>query len=258
MRLLILSDLHLELWREHAPRFDPAASKPDIVVLAGDISKGGKAVTWAAEAFPEIPVLYVHGNHEPYGGTIQGAHRETREACAQHANVHFLQCGEYIQDNVRFLGCTLWTDFQLFEGKRFSAMIEAQHAMNDYRLIRDQADYRKLRPTDTAALHAKQKSWLMQKLAEPSFGRRTVVVTHMAPSFESVAPQYASDLTSAAFASNLDQWVERSDLWIHGHMHSSFDYKIGKCRVVCNPLGYRGRSGDAENEHFDPNFIVEV
>jgi hypothetical protein len=80
----------------------------------------------------------------------------------------------------------------------------------------------------------------------------------MSPSFESVAPQYASDLTSAAYASNLDHLVERADVWIHGHMHNSFDYRIGKCRVVCNPLGYRDRSGAAENEHFDPNFIVEV
>jgi predicted phosphodiesterase len=239
MRLLVLSDLHLELWREHVPRIDPAQSRPDIVVLAGDVHKEGRAVEWAAATFPGLPVLYVHGNHEPYSSTIQRAHRETREACKQHSNVHFLQCDEYIYGDVRFLGCTLWTDFQLFEGKRFSSMIEAQHSMNDYRLIRDEADYRKLRPTDTAALHAKQRSWLIRKLAEPDFGRRTVVVTHMAPSFESVAPQYASDLTSAAYASNLDHLAERADVWIHGHMHESFDYEIGKCRVVCNPLGYR-------------------
>lgn len=258
MRLLILSDLHLELWREHAPRIDPALSNPDVVILAGDIHKSGKAVEWAAATFPGLPVFYVHGNHEPYSLTIQQAYRATREECERHSNVHFLQCDEYIHEDVRFLGCTLWTDFQLFEGKRFSSMIEAQHAMNDYRLIRDEADYRKLRPTDTAALHAKQRSWLMQKLAEPDFGRRTIVITHMSPSAKSVAPRYASDLTSAAFASNLDHLVERADVWVHGHMHDSFDYKIGKCRVICNPLGYRDRDGKAENEHFDPNFVVEV
>lgn len=258
MKLLILSDLHRELWRGHAPRIDPSISQPDVVILAGDISKGGEAIRWAGETFHGLPVLYIHGNHKPYNSTIQDAHRETQEACEQHSNVHFLNCGEFVLGKIRFLGCTLWTDFQLFQGERCSAMIEAQDAINDYRLIREKVDYRTLTPTDTAALHAKQRSWLMEKLAERSFSQRTVVITHMAPSRKSVAPRYASNLTSAAFASDLDHLVERADCWIHGHMHESFDYMISKCRVVCNPLGYRDRSGNAENKHFNPNFIVEV
>src|SRR5690349_12814481 len=114
MRLLVLSDLHLELWREHAPRIDPAGSKADLVVLAGDIDRGGRAVTWAAKTFPALPILYVHGNHEAYGSTLKSAQRDTRQACMEHLNVHFLQCDEYVIEDVRFLGCTLWTDFNLF------------------------------------------------------------------------------------------------------------------------------------------------
>ena len=58
MRLLILSDLHHELWREDAPRIDPAVSRPDVVILAGDINTGAKAVEWAATTFegPTRPV----------------------------------------------------------------------------------------------------------------------------------------------------------------------------------------------------------
>ncbi|RII29707.1 MAG: hypothetical protein CXR30_10315 [Geobacter sp.] len=29
------------------------------------------------------------------------------------------------------------------------------------------------------------------------------------------------------------------DLWAHGHTHNSFDYTIGKTRVVVNPYGYK-------------------
>jgi hypothetical protein len=72
MRLLILSDLHHEVWREHAPRIDPALSRPDVVVLAGDIDTGAKAVAWAAHTFAGLPVLYVHGNHEGYGHNLDG------------------------------------------------------------------------------------------------------------------------------------------------------------------------------------------
>jgi len=123
MRLLVLSDLHHELWREQAPRIGPAVSQPDVVILAGDINTGPKAVEWAARTFPGLPV------------------------------------------------------------------------------------------------HA---------------------------------------LSSAAYASRLDELAAKADLWIHGHMHESFDYAIGRCRVVCNPCGYMNRAGGTENERFDSNFIVEI
>jgi hypothetical protein len=47
------------------------------------------------------------------------------------------------------------------------------------------------------------------------------------------------------------------DLWVHGHTHSSFDYKLGKTRIICNPRGYPGTFGDMGND-FNPNLIVEI
>jgi hypothetical protein len=61
-----------------------------------------------------------------------------------------------------------------------------------------------------------------------------------------------------AYASNLDALTEQTDLWIHGHMHESLNYRIGKCQVVCNPLGYKNRAGVPENQEFAPHFIVEI
>jgi hypothetical protein len=63
-----------------------------------------------------------------------------------------------------FLGLTLWADFLLF-GKdlKRDAMVEAGNAMNDYqRICVESAGYHKLRPEDTAQLHASQRSWLGQ------------------------------------------------------------------------------------------------
>lgn len=215
MKLLILSDLHLELWREQAPRIDVSLSKPDVVILAGDISTGTKAVEWAAQAFANLPVVYVAENHEAYGDTLVKVEVGIREATTTHPQVHFRNCDEYVLGNVRFLGCTLWTDFQLFgDDTRLSAMVDAQAAMNDYRRIRRARDYRKLQPSDTARIHALHKSWLTRKLAEP-FEGKTVVVTHMAPSMKSVAERYAGDLVSAAFASNRSIWLNRR---IYGYM----------------------------------------
>ena len=84
------------------------------------------------------------------------------------------------------------------------------------------------------------------------------MITHMAPSMLSVPEQYATDRISAAYASRLEELAAKADLWVHGHMHESSDYLIGKCRIVCNPCGYMTRGGGIENGDFDPNFIAEI
>jgi len=259
MRLLILSDLHHEIWKEHAPRIDPAVSRPDVVILAGDINTGAKAVDWAAANFAGLPVLYVHGNHEGYGKHLDSVQDEIAQASERAGNVHFLDCGERVFGGVRFLGATLWTDFRLFgDDERQAGMRAAEAVMTDYKRIRlAKKGYRKLRAADTAQYHAQHKSWLSGKL-DDAFDGPTVVITHMAPSMRSVATPYANDPVSAAYASNLDAIASKADLWVHGHTHTSFDYQIGACRVVCNPCGYKTRSGAPENEQFDPNRIIDI
>lgn len=259
MRILLLSDLHHEHWRDKAPVIEPSVSRPDIVILAGDIDTGAKGVAWARQVFAGIPVLYVHGNHEAYGRSLDDMQEEIAATCAVTSNVHFLNCGEYIAGPVRFLGATMWTDFCLFgDDTRAAAMREADAVMNDYRKIRlATKGYRKLRSPDTATYHAIHRSWLTKKLNEP-FEGTTVVITHMAPSMQSVTAHYADELISAAYASRLDELAQKADLWVHGHMHESFDYALGRCRVVSNPRGYIRRDGSAENEQFDPNFVIEL
>jgi Icc-related predicted phosphoesterase len=69
-----------------------------------------------------------------------------------------------------------------------------------------------------------------------------VVVTHHAPSSESVAECYKHDtLMNGAFYSDLSDFIldrPQIKLWTHGHMHNVSDYMMGDTRVVCNPRGY--------------------
>ncbi len=83
-----------------------------------------------------------------------------------------------------------------------------------------------------------------------------MVVTHHSPSAQSIPRQYENDILSASYASNLDNLVRElePDLWVHGHMHETCDYLIGKTRVVCNPRGYP----DERNPQFDPTLVVSV
>ncbi|HEX7580609.1 MAG TPA: metallophosphoesterase, partial [Thermoanaerobaculia bacterium] len=94
-------------------------------------------------------------------------------------------------------------------------------------------------PADARRLHAASLSWLEEALAQP-FDGTTVVVTHHAPSPQSVAPHFTGDPLSPSFASDLTGLIERTRpaLWIHGHTHHPVDYQVGATRVLSNQWGY--------------------
>lgn len=269
MRLLILSDLHREVWyrpqtwyegkRDPFPAFDLDRSRPDAVILAGDIDLGAQAIEWAQATFAGLPVLYVHGNHEAYGNDLGQLQTDLAAAASASENVYFLQRRVHVMGGVRFLGCTLWTDFNLYGIDRYaSAVTVASRSMSDYRRIHVAGDEsRMFTPDDSVRWHAEDVAWLETNLSMPFTGK-TVVVTHMAPSMRSVPEQFRDSLISAAFASNLERLVERVDLWVHGHSHTSADYWIGHARVVANPLGYPRFHDRAENPDFDPNLVVTL
>lgn len=275
MRILVYSDLHLEFPNALARFRVPDELDFDAVILAGDIRKHTHGIEWAARTFAGKRIFYVMGNHEAYGAHLFGLLEQMREV-ARECGVIFLEQDEWIdhQAGIRFLGATLWTDFRLFgDGiERTFAMKLARRSMPDFEVIRVGSlkvdplnpDVRDLSggiltPADSVKLHSWARSWLTDKLAEP-FDGKTVVVTHHLPSRASVAARFADQAISAAFASDMDSLVGKVDgLWIHGHTHDSFDYTMGKCRVICNPRGYPDRIKDAtENERFRDDLVVEV
>ncbi|MFA5975183.1 MAG: metallophosphoesterase [Elusimicrobiota bacterium] len=248
MRLLFLADLHLEF----AP-FTSPVERADVIVLAGDIHVGAKGIQWAQETFGETPVIYIAGNHEYYRQSYPDHLDKMREA-AKGTNVLFLENDSTEIGGVTFLGCTLWTDFNLY-GDVKRAMSEAETSMNDYHVIQLGLTGRRLQPEDTLSPHKKSVQWL-KKTLKTQVGKPVVVVTHHAPSLQSVAGQYKRDLVSAAFASPLDRLVaaSKAKLWLHGHVHHACDYPIGNTRVLCNPRGYPNETGNG----FDPQLVLDV
>ena len=105
MRMHVLSDLH----NEFEP-FAPPRAEADVVVLAGDIDIGKKGVRWAASACGGRPVIYVPGNHEYYGHAIPKLTLEL-ESLGASVGVRVLDCAVETIKGIRFLGCTLWSDF---------------------------------------------------------------------------------------------------------------------------------------------------
>lgn len=228
----------------------------DAVVLAGDIDRGTRGLVWAAERFQDSDLIYIPGNHEYHSGAIPALTLKLRtEAKRLGARVHFLDREAVQLKGVRFIGVTLWTDFAI-AGDPKTAIAAAAHQMNDYRSIRVSPSYRRLQPKDTKLYHLRDKRWLQNELMAAST-HETVVVTHHAPSGQSLSRGFAAEPIDAAYASQLDDLVATSKalLWIHGHTHTSADYVIGSTRVVSNPRGYPGLT---EVAGYRPDLVVEL
>ncbi|EEF59045.1 metallophosphoesterase [Pedosphaera parvula] len=169
-------------------------------------------------------------------------------------NVHVLENDVVRIDDVVFLGATLWTDFRL-EGDPILGATAAKVGMADYQQIRTLPEDAVLRPADTRRYHEESKQWLVEQV-EKYRDKKIVVVTHHSPSGKSVTERFRGDPLNGAFASDMEDFVERSGakLWVHGHIHSRSDYMIGWTRVLANPRGYP----EERVEGFDPALVVEV
>jgi Icc-related predicted phosphoesterase len=248
MKIQVASDLHQEFGKTEI-----SFQNVDVVILAGDVNLGTKGIEWIKEAIPDVPVIYVLGNHEYYKGTYPKTLRKIVES-ADDTNVHVLENKSIVIGDVTFHGATLWTDFELLGDGRANGML-CQERMNDYKMIRRDPTYSKLRSVDTYVIHQASMKWLKASL-EDSTTKKNIVVTHHAPSLQSVPEGDREDVLSSAYASNLEPFIlqHQPDYWIHGHIHMPKRYQIGVTTVLCNPHGYLGDP----YKGFDANLVIEI
>jgi predicted phosphodiesterase len=252
VRLHVLSDLHLE--RRPSMPADVEVDA-DAIILAGDVGAGTGGVEWARGLAPQRPVLYVAGNHEFYGHAMPGLIDDLRGAAAG-SSVRVLENEEAILDGVRFLGCTLWSDFE-FDGpeRREESMQICERVVNDYEHITFGPAGRSLTARDTLTLHISSRRWLAARLAEHHDGP-TVIVTHHAPLIQTRPPQPVLRALAGAFASDVTDLMgaDRVALWIFGHTHRVADVEVRGTRIVSNPRGYPHQRVAG----FDPSRVIEL
>ncbi len=259
MKIFLISDIH----SEHAQRsFDPYADyqclkftypDADVIVLAGDVGEGVNGLIWARNRFAaDKEIIYICGNHEYYD--LDLAIIDDMIPKAKELGIHLLNNDSVTIDGVRFLGTTLWTNFDNYSPE---AIAEDERNMFDYQYIKckqwwgnEQNKEKALRlmnsdshfdfdiecfsPTVAYLLHQEAIDWLSQQLDKPHQGK-TVIVSHHAPSMRSRIDN------NHAYASNLEQFIANRpgiNLWLHGHIHEPVDYEVAGVRIVSNPRGY--------------------
>ena len=247
IRIQFASDLHLEFERRAQDRVEIAvAPGTTAVVLAGDIHSDIPGMDDFVRALArQAPVVMVAGNHEYFTHEFESHRQALQDWAASIPDVHFLENGSVEIDGVVFLGATLWSNF---DGARPELMQKARWMMTDYAVIADRADPRgRLRPDRLLAEHRQSIAYLEREFRTrcPS---RTVAVTHHAPSLQST--RIKGEHWDVLYGSDYEGLMEDCGpaLWIHGHVHDSFEYHVGRTTVACNPRGYLGYGA---NPHFD-------
>ena len=281
MQIQLLSALHLEVNPGFVTEPAPGA---DVLVLAGDIGSYQPGSLLQDDDFglarfsplPQYagwptPVLLVPGNHEYDMQDFDAAHARLRATC-ERLGLICLERESVVLDGVRFVGTTLWSDFDALAdaaqisdlAQRLKMRDKAFRAANFY--LKKTGGTRAGQPFLAEAMRAQAlvcQQWLRGALAAP-FDGPTVAVTHFAPSLRSADPRYGLVPGTAGFCSALDALMEQATLWIHGHLHAPSDYQVQgqrsdgtpwQCRVGANPLGCARKN---EQEHFQAQCCVFV
>ena len=272
VNIQLLSDLHFESNPNFMPQPAPGA---DLLVLAGDIGsyQTNSSLTqlgiadFGLQRFAKwpCPVVYVPGNHEYDGQEFDEAHARLQEVCKR-LGFTWLEREVALIQGIRFVGCTLWTDFDALSatsaatgavtiGQQLAARDKALRAAN-FALKRNHALQagQPMLADAVRALGLQSQAWLRQALSTRYEGT-TVVVTHFAPSLHSADPRYGITPGTAGFCNALDDLLPQAQLWLHGHLHCPIDYTVGGCRVVANPLGYARKN---EQLYFKPQSCITV
>ncbi len=253
MRIQLLSDLHLE-----SESFDPQpVDGSEVLVLAGDIDS-----TWRAyERFAHwpVPVLAIAGNHELDRRELNDAWPAFRQHCAGLGITLLERQLQALRDDrgrsVRFFGTVRWSDFDLFGPAERARCLRAgsyfQRVMGAT-LNGEVFDALAVRGEALAC-----RAWLQQALGETPMasGEVKVVVTHFAPSFACADPRYGAQASTASFCNADDDLLPGADVWLHGHVHTRHDFRVGATRVVSQARGLAPRG---ECDGYRSDLLIEV
>lgn len=267
MKIQLFSDLHLEVHPDFRPQPAPGA---DLLILAGDVGSYQSGSQLQGDDFGlarfsprhgwPTPVLYVPGNHEYDGLDFDATHERLRALCAE-LGITWLERETLLIDGVRFVGTTLWSDFDALavsapDTTRMLKAREKAFRAADFYLSRISATRggEPLLARGWRELGLVSQAWLREALREP-FNGPTVVVTHFAPSLRSADPRYGITPGTAGFCNSLDALLPRAQFWLHGHLHCQHDYVADGCRVIVNSLGYAAKG---EQEGFREQLTIDI
>ena len=254
MTIQYMSDLHLEFTRNKEYLEDIQKEVTgEVLVLAGDImylgdtrSHNSRFLRWASKNYRQV--LMIPGNHEYYQYSDITGNGDSWEKPIM-SNVGFYYNKVVHIDDTDFILTTLWSRISEIDEKAI------WNGLNDFRQILYDGNI--LRPKECNQEHENCLRFIREAVGR-STAKHIVVVTHHAPSLQTVAPEHQTSALRTAFATDLDAFIESSriDYWVYGHSHTNIDCHVGSTKILCNQMGYVAMG---EHRHgFDYNKCFEI
>ena len=252
MKLQFASDLHLEFPANKLfIKENPLQPVGEVLILAGDIvpfdvlDKNKDFFNYVSEHFETT--YWLPGNHEYYRFDIAKKSSVLNEKIR--SNVFLVNNTSIIHKNTKLIFSTLWS--KISNGHQW----QIERSLNDFNLIKNKSfrftaeAYNQLHDQCLNLIKSEIKNNTVEKLA---------VFTHHCPTFVNYPVQYKGDILNEAFATELYDLIELSDIdyWVYGHHHTNTsEFTIGKTKLLTNQLGYVHLN---EHDLFKANKCFEI
>lgn len=242
MKILPISDIHLECFNTNYKPFFNSLSPADVLILAGDIAPVRQPwfediVKYCCDLYPKV--IHTLGNHEYWGSSAEEVDHKLNFLQENYTNYHVLDKNTITIDNITFAGATTWfpdtPDTRLF-----------QMYMNDFKHIKEFVPW---------VYEENEKSIEFWETVEAD-----IWISHHIP-VSSVSNRYKGNKMNCYFVDPaLDGLIayKQPNFFICGHSHDSCDYYINRTRIIRNPYGYETLDGRNLNKEFNYNLVVEL
>jgi predicted phosphohydrolase len=252
IKLQYASDLHLEFpanmefIKQH-----PLQQVGEVLVLAGDIipfavmDRFNDFFSFVSDHFETT--YWLPGNHEYYGFDI--AEKSGKLSEKIRSNVFLVNNTSVVHKNTKLIFSTLWS--KISEGHQW----QIERSLNDFHVIKNKGF--RFSAEAYNQLHEQCLS-LVRTEIENNTEEKLAVFTHHCPTFLNYPEQYKGDILNEAFATELYDLIEVSNIssWVYGHHHTNTPaFTIGNTKLLTNQLGYV-----EQNEHrlFEANKCIEL
>lgn len=249
-RIQFALDLHLEFpANREFLKHHPLLPVGEVLVLAGDIlplatmDKSDDFFSYVSDHFEST--YWLPGNHEYYHFDIAEKTGALNEKIR--SNITLVNNVSVEMGTTKLIFSTLWSKIS----PAYQWKIERN--LNDFHLIKNLG--LKFLAGHYNRLHEESLAFLKQEVNSPSKEHR-FVFTHHCPTFLNYPPQYRESELNEAFAVELYDWIEGSDItaWVYGHHHMNTpEFRVGNTLLLTNQLGYVERN---EHSQFEQNKCI--